>query len=61
MEKNASLQILTDRDTESLECYRRSTAHLLAAAVLELYPERTKLGIGPPIDNGFFDLVAGLP
>ena len=33
--------------------YRHSTAHLLAAAVLELYPE-TKLGIGPPIENGFY-------
>ena len=33
--------------------YRHSTAHLLAAAVLELFPE-TKLGIGPPIENGFY-------
>jgi threonyl-tRNA synthetase len=33
--------------------YRHSSAHLLAAAVLELYPE-TKLGIGPAIDNGFY-------
>src|SRR3954464_5674225 len=51
--KNASLQILTAKDPEALEVYRHSTAHLLAAAVLELYPE-TKLGIGPPIDNGFY-------
>ena len=47
LEKDASLQILTNKDPESLEVYRHSTAHLLAAAVLELYPE-TKLGIGPP-------------
>ena len=33
--------------------YRHSTAHLLAAAVLELFPE-TKLGIGPPTDTGFY-------
>jgi threonyl-tRNA synthetase len=33
--------------------YRHSTAHLLAAAVLELYPE-TQLGIGPPTDTGFY-------
>ena len=33
--------------------FRHSAAHLLAAAVLELYPN-VKLGIGPPIDNGFF-------
>src|SRR6266436_5739907 len=50
---DASLQILTNKDPESLYVYRHSTAHLLAAAVLELYPE-TKLGIGPPIDNGFY-------
>src|SRR5215470_1438529 len=53
IEKNATVQILTSRDPESLEVYRHSTAHLLAAAVLELYPE-TKLGIGPPIESGFY-------
>jgi threonyl-tRNA synthetase len=53
LEANASLQILTNKDQEALEVYRHSTAHLLAAAVLELYPE-TKLGIGPPIENGFY-------
>ncbi len=53
IDKDASLQILTAKDPESLYIYRHSTAHLLAAAVLELYPE-TKLGIGPPIDNGFY-------
>ncbi|HEY9142279.1 MAG TPA: threonine--tRNA ligase [Bryobacteraceae bacterium] len=53
IDKDANLQILTAKDPESLYIYRHSTAHLLAAAVLELYPE-TKLGIGPPIDNGFY-------
>jgi threonyl-tRNA synthetase len=53
LEKDASLQILTAKDPESLGVYRHSSAHLLAAAVLELYPE-TKLGIGPAIDNGFY-------
>src|SRR5215471_1960071 len=53
LEKDASLQILTAKDPEALYVYRHSTAHLLAAAVLELYPE-TKLGIGPPIENGFY-------
>ena len=52
-EGNAQLQILTTRNPEALEVYRHSTAHLLAAAVLELFPE-TKLGIGPPIDTGFY-------
>ena len=53
IEQDATLQILTAKDPESLEVYRHSTAHLLAAAVLELYPE-TQLGIGPPIENGFY-------
>src|SRR6476660_2716405 len=53
LEADADLQILTTKDPESLEVYRHSTAHLLAAAVLELFPE-TKLGIGPPIDTGFY-------
>src|SRR5580700_2355161 len=52
-EADAKLEILTTKNSEALEVYRHSTAHLLAAAVLELYPE-TKLGIGPPIDNGFY-------
>ena len=53
IDHDASLKILTERDPESLEVYRHSSAHLLAAAVLELYPE-TKLGIGPPTEQGFF-------
>ncbi len=53
LETDAKLQILTPKDPEALEVYRHSTAHLCAAAVLELFPE-TKLGIGPPIDTGFY-------
>src|ERR1700728_2291839 len=53
LESDAKVQILTTKDSESLEVYRHSTAHLCAAAVLELFPE-TKLGIGPPIENGFY-------
>ena len=53
IEEDTELRILTDRDSEALEVYRHSSAHLLAAAVLELYPE-TKLGIGPPTKQGFF-------
>jgi threonyl-tRNA synthetase len=53
LQEDAELRILTPNDEEALEVYRHSTAHLLAAAVLELYPE-TKLGIGPPIENGFY-------
>ena len=53
LEKDTDLRILTDRDPEALEVYRHSSAHLLAAAVLELFPD-TKLGHGPPTDSGFF-------
>jgi threonyl-tRNA synthetase len=53
LESDATIQILTAKDPAALTVYRHSTAHLLAAAVLELFPE-TKLGIGPPIDTGFY-------
>jgi threonyl-tRNA synthetase len=53
LEKDTDLRILTDRDPEALEVYRHSSAHLMAAAVLELFPE-TKLGHGPATENGFF-------
>jgi len=50
---NAKLEILTAKDPDALFVFRHSAAHLLAAAVLELFPD-VKLGIGPPIDTGFF-------
>ena len=53
LDKDARVQILTAKDPEALVVYRHSAAHLLAAAVLELFPE-TRLGIGPAIDNGFY-------
>ena len=53
LEADARLEILTTKNREALSIYRHSAAHLLAAAVLELFPE-TKLGIGPPTDTGFF-------
>src|ERR1041385_726076 len=52
-EGDAKVEILTSKNPEALQVYRHSTAHLLAAAVLELFPE-TKLGIGPPTDTGFY-------
>src|ERR1700739_4669622 len=45
LEKDTDLRILPEKDPESLEVFRHSSAHLLAAAVLELFPE-TKLGHG---------------
>jgi threonyl-tRNA synthetase len=53
LDKDTDLRILTDRDPEALQVYRHSSAHLLAAAVLELFPE-TKLGHGPATETGFF-------
>ncbi len=53
LEQDVELRLLTDRDPEALEVYRHSSAHVLATAVLELFPE-TKLGHGPPTDSGFF-------
>ncbi|MCD4707048.1 MAG: threonine--tRNA ligase [Candidatus Sabulitectum sp.] len=48
-----SIRVITADDEESVDIVRHSTAHLMAAAVLELYPE-TKFGIGPTIENGFY-------
>ncbi|HXO38080.1 MAG TPA: threonine--tRNA ligase [Candidatus Acidoferrum sp.] len=53
LEEDVNLRLLTDRDPDALHVYRHSSAHLLATAVLELFPE-TKLGHGPPTDTGFF-------
>ena len=45
--------IVTSRDEDSLDLIRHDTAHVLAAAVLDLYPG-TKISIGPPIEDGFY-------
>jgi threonyl-tRNA synthetase len=50
---DVKLQILTEKDADALYVFRHSAAHLLAAAVTELFPD-VKLGIGPPIETGFF-------
>ena len=47
------LELLTEKDPEALKVVRHSAAHVLATAVLELFPE-TKLGHGPATDAGFF-------
>ncbi len=53
LEQSTKLSILTAKDPDAVQVFRHSAAHLLAAAVMELYPN-VKLGIGPPIENGFF-------
>lgn len=51
--QDASLAIVTAKDADGLEMIRHSTAHLLAYAVKELFPE-AQVTIGPVIDNGFY-------
>ena len=53
MSASAALSIITAKDTEGLEVIRHSTAHLLAYAVKELFPQ-AQVTIGPVIENGFF-------
>ena len=55
------VRIVTNKSPEALSLYRHSTAHLLAAAVTQLYPG-TQCGIGPAIDDGFYyDFVVERP
>jgi threonyl-tRNA synthetase len=53
MDADTSLAIITDKDAAGLELIRHSTAHLLAYAVKELFPD-AQVTIGPVIDDGFF-------
>jgi len=53
VDHDASVAIVTDRDPEGLELIRHSTAHLLAYAVKELFPD-AQVTIGPVIEDGFY-------
>jgi threonyl-tRNA synthetase len=53
IDKDANLAIVTDKDPAGLEILRHSTAHLLAQAVKELFPE-AQVTIGPVIEDGFY-------
>ena len=53
IENDAALAIVTAKDAEGLELIRHSTAHLLAYAVKELFPD-AQVTIGPVIENGFY-------
>ncbi len=53
IESDSDLAIVTDKDAEGLEIIRHSTAHLLAQAVKELFPE-AQVTIGPVIEDGFY-------
>jgi len=61
LQKDSAVRIVTDRSPEALALYRHSTAHLLAAAVTNLFPG-VQCGIGPATDEGFFyDFVVPRP
>ena len=53
IETDAELRLITNRDAESLTLIRHDCAHIMAEAVLELFPE-TQVTIGPAIENGFY-------
>ncbi len=53
LDDGAEISIITNKSPEALELVRHDAAHVLAAAILELYPG-TKISIGPPIDQGFY-------
>src|SRR5437667_12043696 len=61
LDKDASVRIVTDRSPEALGLYRHSTAHLLAAAVTNMFPG-VQCRIGPATDRGLVhDLVVPRP
>src|SRR6476659_685553 len=61
VERDAAVRIVTDRSPEALPLFRHSSAHLLAAAVTNLFPG-AQCGIGPATDEGFFyDFVVDRP
>src|SRR5882762_10270899 len=53
IDADADVAIVTERDPEGVEILRHSTAHLLAHAVKELFPD-AQVTIGPVIENGFY-------
>jgi len=53
LDKSTEIRLLTEKDPEALQVVRHSCAHVMATAVLELFPE-TKLGHGPYTETGFF-------
>src|SRR3954469_1310385 len=53
LDEGAQIEIVTDRSPDALALLRHDTAHVLAEAVLELYPG-TQVTIGPPIEDGFY-------
>ena len=53
IEVDSTISILTKKNKETLDVIRHDAAHIMAEAVLELFPE-TQVTIGPSIENGFY-------
>jgi len=53
IESDADLRLITTRDPEALEILRHSAAHVMAQAILQVYPD-AKLTIGPAVEEGFY-------
>jgi threonyl-tRNA synthetase len=53
IEHDAKVRLITTRDPEALEIMRHSAAHVMAQAILHLYPD-AKLTIGPVVEDGFY-------
>jgi threonyl-tRNA synthetase len=61
LERDARVRIVTSKSPEALDLQRHSTAHLMAAAVTQLFPG-AQCGVGPAIDDGFYyDFVVSRP
>jgi threonyl-tRNA synthetase len=61
LERDARVRIVTSKSPEALQLQRHSTAHLMAAAVTQLFPD-AQCGVGPAIDDGFYyDFIVGRP
>lgn len=53
IEEDGNIKLITAEDPEGIDIYRHSTAHIMAQAVKDLYPD-VKITIGPTVENGFY-------
>lgn len=53
IEEDGTIKLITAEDPEGLDIYRHSTAHIMAQAVKDIYPD-VKITIGPTVENGFY-------
>ncbi|MDN5338295.1 MAG: threonyl-tRNA synthetase, partial [Thermotogaceae bacterium] len=62
-QKSGEIELITLEDDRATEFYRHTLSHVMAQAVLRIFGEKVKLGIGPTIENGFyydFDIPDGI-